>query len=655
MGLVNTVVPLAELEARRSSGAARCSSTPARAAAAEGELQRGRGWAQRDPARTGARREPPLLRQRRGEGGPRGLQGEAPADSASSQESGLETRSSLGRGRTATHASRPPSRRFWSAPPYAISEEEGQSALPFAAALVVSALHADRDEPRQRLLGRPPRRGHRGPARPGARDGGRPDAAEARPDGYLRRVRDRARRRASTIAAVASWWLLAGRRGLPSPRASSVHGRAAARTATPGSARCSCSSSSASSPSSARTTCRPKSSTWEAFALSVPVWPARVGDPRREQRPRHRHRPACGEAHAGGEAGPRGARASALHGDGLRRVRLRAAAVAARLRRAVGVAAARAAGGAARRAGWCGSVRTRTDGPSLNGALARHRHARARVLRRCCPRASWRADGRARRHEPSSLRLRAPLRAAWGELAERELPRGADRLRRGRLAARARRRRSSPTTASRARRRRGRAATPTARCSRGRARARRTPSCSPPARAERDAARRRWRRSTSRCGTCAGRRDGRSRSRSCIAAGAVARRWPVNATIARGRPRRAPPRRRQRRPRRASAALKMKVGDRRRRGPAWPRCAPRSAPRWRSGSTPTAPGTSADEALAQPARAGARGHRAVRGAGPRRSQAMRDGARASPRCRWRWTRRPPSAARPAPAPPTRCA
>ena len=63
---------------------------------------------------------------------------------------------------------------------------------------------------------------------------------------------------------------------------------------------------------------------------------------------------------------------SAVRGDGLRRVPLRAAAVAARARRrAVGVAAARRCS----RCRWpcrsCGSCATRSDGPSLNGALAR--------------------------------------------------------------------------------------------------------------------------------------------------------------------------------------------------------------------------------------------------------------------------------------------
>ena len=51
---------------------------PLRAAADQGELPRRGGRPRRHPA-TRARREPPVLRQRRGEGGPRGLQGQAHA------------------------------------------------------------------------------------------------------------------------------------------------------------------------------------------------------------------------------------------------------------------------------------------------------------------------------------------------------------------------------------------------------------------------------------------------------------------------------------------------------------------------------------------------------------------------------------------------
>ena len=68
--------------------------------------------------------------------------------------------------------------------------------LTFVATLLGALLHPDRDEPLQRLQRRAPRRGHRGPARPGPRHRRRPRPAQAGPDRDLRRVRPgRARRR----------------------------------------------------------------------------------------------------------------------------------------------------------------------------------------------------------------------------------------------------------------------------------------------------------------------------------------------------------------------------------------------------------------------------------------------------------------------------
>ena len=91
-------------------------------------------------------------------------------------------------------------------------------------------------------------------------------------------------------------------------------------------------------------------------------------------------------------------------------------------------------------------VRTRTDGPSLNGALARTGHAAARVLRAAVRRAAGLLTCRASTCAPCGSPLRAPLRAAWGELRERELL-GCALRGPPRTSARARRRRSSPTTA----------------------------------------------------------------------------------------------------------------------------------------------------------------------------------------------------------------
>ena len=79
MGLVNTVVPLEELEAETVKWCREMLvALPVLAAAAEGELPRRRGRLERHPA-AGARRQPPLLRLRGGAGRPRGIQGQAQA------------------------------------------------------------------------------------------------------------------------------------------------------------------------------------------------------------------------------------------------------------------------------------------------------------------------------------------------------------------------------------------------------------------------------------------------------------------------------------------------------------------------------------------------------------------------------------------------
>ena len=79
MGLVNTVVPLEELEVETVALVPRDARALAvRAAAPEGQLQRHRGRADRAPAAR-PRHESPLLRQRGGAGGPRRLPGEAQA------------------------------------------------------------------------------------------------------------------------------------------------------------------------------------------------------------------------------------------------------------------------------------------------------------------------------------------------------------------------------------------------------------------------------------------------------------------------------------------------------------------------------------------------------------------------------------------------
>ena len=78
MGLVNTVVPLEELEEETVKWCREMlAALPLRPAAGEGQLQRRRGWPRRHPAAR-ARHEPPLLRLRGGAGGPQRLPREAP-------------------------------------------------------------------------------------------------------------------------------------------------------------------------------------------------------------------------------------------------------------------------------------------------------------------------------------------------------------------------------------------------------------------------------------------------------------------------------------------------------------------------------------------------------------------------------------------------
>ena len=283
----------------------------------------------------------------------------------------------------------------------------------------------------------------------------------------------------------------------------------------------------------------------------------------------------------------------------------------------------------------CGRCATRTDGPSLNGALARTGQLQLVFCVLLSAGICWRADGGSSRW--SVARLRA-ARAAARRLGRRspsasccavrlDAERRARRARRG-GAARALRRRA-------ARARSGPRSTPTRRCSRPR-RARPRPSCSRPAGPSATCPRR-WPRSTSRCGTCAGKRAGRPVAELIsVEAGAL-------GPGQRDDRRRGPRRRRGRGGGRRAGRLRLREGqgrDRRRRGAASPRCAPRSG---------------RDVAIrvdANGAWDGRRGGRArcarsrrpgssCRGAGPRRRGAAR-GARPRSPCRSRWTRPPPS-------------
>ena len=106
--------------------------------------------------------------------------------------------------------------------------------------------------------------------------------------------------------------------------------------------------------------------------------------------------------------------------DGLRRLPHRAAGLAAGRRRASSAWLLLPWVALPLAAPIVRTVRNRVDGPSLNGALATHRHAPARVLRAAVRRAAalelMRLTIRPVRHE-----LRVPLRTAWGELHVREL------------------------------------------------------------------------------------------------------------------------------------------------------------------------------------------------------------------------------------------
>ena len=279
-------------------------------------------------------------------------------------------------------------------------------------------------------------------------------------------------------------------------------------------------------------------------------------------------------------------------------------------------------------------VRTRTDGPSLNQALA---NTGLLQLTFCVLLAGGPAALAGRVNVSVAERrfaFRAPLRTAYGELRERAVLRAAGRGGRGR-----RRRRGRAAGALRrrlARRRPGGAGATAGRCSRT-PRRRRPRGAGRRVLAEADC-RRRWRRSTSRCGTSrAPRRAGRSRgcSRAIGRAGAGQR----------GDRRRGPG---GRRGRGAAAAVadgftmlkvKVGVGDDAGRLAAVRR---RSAPRSRCAPTPTARGRSTRRSR-RCARWSASGSSWSRSRCTASRRCGRCGSGWT--CRWRWTRRRPSRAR----------
>ena len=290
-------------------------------------------------------------------------------------------------------------------------------------------------------------------------------------------------------------------------------------------------------------------------------------------------------------------------------------------------------------------VRTRTDGPALNGALARTGPAAARVLPAALGGHPGELMGLDRRGA-SRCACATPLRAAWGTLRERQLLRVRLRGATTGSSAAARRRRWSPTTAYRSRRCAPRS-TPTP-CWRGeRADG---ASCSTACRAERRPAAGARRRRPRAVGPR--RQARRAPGRGAAVERGRARRSP---STRRSAPRTARARRRRPRPRRrrASTCVKVKVGvgdDAGRVAAVRAAVGPRVAIR-------------VDANGAWDGRRGGR-RRCARSRRPgsswprSRSTASRRCARCAPRstCRSRWTRPPPRpGARWRRAPPTPCA
>ena len=384
--------------------------------------------------------------------------------------------------------------------------------------------------------------------------------------------------------------------------------------------------------------------TWEAFVLAVPVGllasAILVVNNVRDLETDRRAGKRTLAVRLGRHARPR-----AVRGDGLRRVPVRAAAVADRLGRAVGVAGAAAAGAPARRAG--GADRAQPDRRPVAERRARpHRHAPARVL--CAPVGGDPGELMAELSvQTVDLRMRTPLKTAWGELAERKLLTvrvdfGDDDFGEGEAAPLEPYDGVSLAAVWAAL---DAYAAVLARASPRSTHAELLAACAaerplPQALAAVDLAL--WDR--------AGRRTGFPVAQ-LIAAGAVPS-VAVNATIGaldRAGAATAATRRR-------GGRVPVREGEgrrRRRRRPRGGRARGGRATRWRSASTPTERG----RRRTRRSRTCARSRRPGSSCARSRSTASRSCApcgRSRP-CRWRWTRPPPSAARPARAPPTPCA
>src|ERR671915_56328 len=178
-------------------------------------------------------------------------------------------------------------------------------------------VHPDRHQPVERLLRRPARGRHRGPPRPGPRDRGRADAAEAGAGRHLRGVRDRRRGRAlpggggRLGAARGGRGVDPGRRPIYG-RAAAVRLRGARRAVRVRLLR-----------ARGRGRLLLRAGRGAALGGLRPRGarrPAGRGDPRGEQRARPRHRPSRRQADPGSQARP-GPGPAALHRDGGRGLR----------------------------------------------------------------------------------------------------------------------------------------------------------------------------------------------------------------------------------------------------------------------------------------------------------------------------------------------
>ena len=191
----NTVVPLERLEEETVALVPRDARALAvRPAPAEGELQRRRGRAQR--ASSSSRTTPtscstPARRPRRAA---RPTRRSAPPTSRSSP-SGLSAAIWLmaARLRTLPGGDRPRAGRHGAG-----GAEDDFRARRVRRRAAGRDLHPGRDQPVQRLLRRPPRRGHRGPPRAGARHRRRPRPAAPGADRHLHLVRPGGRSAAPT-------------------------------------------------------------------------------------------------------------------------------------------------------------------------------------------------------------------------------------------------------------------------------------------------------------------------------------------------------------------------------------------------------------------------------------------------------------------------